>query len=183
VHLGHLVIAQDALEQLNLDQIVFIPAAQNPLKPNACIAGAPERLAMLQAATQANPAFSVDDYELNAPQPSYTIHTARAMRDRYEGAQLFWILGADAASGLARWHEVIELAKLLDFIILARPNEPLTLPDLPNLRTHCVNGHKMEISSSEIRQRLANGQNVEYFLHPTTNQIINQNQLYVRAYN
>ncbi|MBC8040568.1 MAG: nicotinate (nicotinamide) nucleotide adenylyltransferase [Opitutaceae bacterium] len=181
VHFGHLVAAQDALERGGLDRLVFMPAAQAALKPGAVQATAEARLGMLCAAVAGVAAgrFDVSDYEVIQGGVSYTIETVRAMRVRFPGDELAWVIGADQVERLHQWREIGELVKLVEFVALARPgwaNKERT--DIPGLRLRWCEGHLVEISSTEVRERVRAGLPVGWMIPHKTVEYIRENGLY-----
>jgi len=166
VHLGHLLAAQDALEQAALDRVIFMPTAQAPLKDLAPGLDGPRRLELLRAAIAGDDRFGVSTLELERGGTSYTVDTARALRATHPGADLFWIIGADQAALLAEWRDIAELAILVQFVVLARPGfvVPPVAERPADVRLVPVAVHEFAISSSEIRTRLAAGRSVRYFL-------------------
>jgi len=180
VHLGHLLAAQDALEQADLDEVVFMPTAQAPLKDRAPGIRGDQRLALLQLAIAGDPRFSVSTLELERGGVSYTIDTVRALRTLRPHAELFWIIGADQAGRLAQWRDIATLVELVQFIVLARPGFPLpaVAHRPPGLRLLPIGVHELAISSSEIRARIAAGRPVRYFLPAAVADCIERDQLY-----
>ena len=180
VHLGHLLAAQDALEHAPLDRVVFMPAAQAPLKEQAPGLAGPQRLALLRAAIAGEPRFEVSTLELDRGGTSYSIDTARALLVDRPEAELFWIIGTDQAARLGAWRDIATLATLVQFIVLARPGYALPpaamLP--PGVRLHSVAVHELAISSSEIRARLAAGQSARLFLPQPVADHIEREHLY-----
>ena len=116
VHFGHLIAAQDVLEQYQLDRLILVPAAQAPLKPNDVQSTAADRLAMLRAATAWDYRLEISDYELNKGGISYTIDSVRHFRALFAGHQLYWIIGGDQLPLLHKWKDIGELAKLVEFM-------------------------------------------------------------------
>ncbi len=179
VHFGHLMAAQDALEHGGLDRVVFVPAAQAPLKPGAVQASAEHRLAMLNMAVEDNSRFGIFDHEIRRGGISYTIDTVRHFREQFPGDELYWIVGADQLPGLHRWREISELAGLIEFIVLARPGHGgAELADIPGLRLRGCEGHLLEISSTDIRQRIRQGLPIDYFIPHKTVEYIRETRLY-----
>jgi len=165
VHLGHLVIAQDAAEALALDRVVFMPACRAPLKERPHRVSEWARYELVRLAIEGNPRFEVSDLELRRGGESYTIDTARELRRLSPRADLFWIVGADQAARLAEWRAIEALAELVQFAVVTRPGFPaVEVKTVPGLRLHPVRGHMMEISSSEIRERIRTGCPIRYFL-------------------
>lgn len=179
MHLGHLVIAQDTMEHLGLDRVLFIPVARNPLKHDGPVAADQDRLALLHAAVDGDDRFGIETCELENGGISYTIDTVRHLRQRWPRARLFWILGADALASLERWKDINELARLVEFVCLGRPGTQKYKPVIEGLRLHRVDGHLFDISSTEIRQRLADGRPVAYFLPQPVENLILTRELYM----
>ena len=179
VHLGHLFAAQDAFEYLALDRVTFVPAAQTPLKDHAPLASAAQRVAMLRAALADDPRFDISEVEIKRGGTSYTIDTARALREQHPHDALYWIIGADQATRLGSWHNIGELARLIEFIVLARPGFSLPQGGVPDgVRLHPVSAHVFDVSASEIRARLGSGKPVEFFLPSGVADLISQQHLY-----
>jgi len=151
IHLGHVILAQDALEQLKLDAVLFIPARQSPFKPGKTGANEKQRLAMLQLALKGRANFWLSRCELDRPAPSYAIETAAEIHDAFPRAELFWLIGADQLPELHHWRRAAELKKLVTFALLPRGNTPRRLPagvlSLPHPR-------QVDISATEIRLRV-----------------------------
>src|ERR1039458_4392151 len=112
VHLGHLLVAQAALEALALDRLFFIPAARSPFKPEANPAPAPIRSQLLRLALAGKTNCEIDEQEIRRGGVSYTIETLRDYTRRFPRAELFYLLGADNAAKLGEWREAGELAGL-----------------------------------------------------------------------
>ena len=160
VHLGHLILAEAALEELQLERIIFIPAALSPFKMERPPAASDEsRLAMLREAIASEARFSVDDRELSRKGPSYTIDTVRELLGDYPGVRFIYLIGADNLKELPRWHEIEELRNLVDFAVLDRGKAPeLESCELPVVR------RRIDLSSTEIRGRLAKGLSIRFML-------------------
>src|SRR6478609_7326436 len=157
IHYGHLILARQALEDLSLDRVIFIPAAESPFKSNHSSAPAADRLAMVQLAVEGEPSFTVDPLEIGRQAPSYTIDTARTYRAQHPGDLLFFLVGEDHVAALPKWNEFAELDQLVKFAILSRSDLPLTL-DYPVVR------RRFDLSSTEIRNRVANDLPISYLV-------------------
>lgn len=180
VHFGHLIAAQDAFEQYRLDKVVFVPAAQAPLKPNEVQTGPEDRLAMLNAATAWDRRFEVSDYELRKGGISYTIDSVRHFRALHPHDQLYWIIGGDQLPRMHLWKDIAELAGLIEFIFLERPGHPAKArPEIPGLRMYRCDGHLIEISSTELRERIRKGLSLEYFIPHKAIVYIQEKRLYL----
>jgi nicotinate-nucleotide adenylyltransferase len=179
VHFGHLVAAQDAVEQHQLDRLIMVPAAQAPLKPADVQTSGEHRLAMLRAATDWDHRFEVSDLEIRRGGVSYTIDSARHFRNQFPQDDLYWIIGGDQLPKLHLWKEIEELARLVEFIFLERPGHaPKPAPAIPGLRLHRCDGHLIEISSTELRERVRQGRSLDYFVPHKAIVYIQENQLY-----
>lgn len=180
VHLGHLLVAQAAMEELGLDRLFFIPAAQSPFKPESPPAPAPLRLAMLRTALAGWTRCEVDDREIRRGGISYTVDTARAYKAQFSQAELFYLIGVDHVATLPKWREASELAAMLEFVAIPRPGQTEAPPPAP-FRVRGLSGFPLKLSSSEIRQRVGRGLSVRYLVPPGVEEMILNNRLYLRA--
>jgi nicotinate-nucleotide adenylyltransferase len=180
VHFGHLMAAQDAFEQHQLDRLILVPAAQAPLKPNDVQSSGEDRLAMLRAAVEWDRRFDISDVELRRGGVSYTIDSARYFRAKYPQDELYWIIGGDQLPKLHLWKEIEALAKLVEFIFLERPGFPVRAhPDIPGLRLHRCDGHLLAINSTELRERTRRGLSLDYFVPHKAIVYIREQALYL----
>lgn len=193
VHLGHLLVAQAAIEELGLDRLFFIPAAQSPFKPAGQPAPAPARLQLLRLALAANPKCEIDEQEIRRGGVSYTIETVRDYAKRFPRAELFYLIGADNAAALNEWREAKELAQLTEFVALPRfdwrsgssrsePSRPLrdgTANFPPPFRGQTLKGFPLAVSSSEIRARVKAGLPIEPLVPPPVAEAIRAAKLYL----
>ena len=177
VHLGHLLVAHAALEELALDRLVFIPAAQSPFKPGTQPAPAPIRVRMLRLALAGEPRFDVDERELQRGGVSYTVDTVREYAARHPGAELCWLIGADHVPTLRQGRDAETLAGLVQFIVIPRPGEPPTTLPAP-WRLRPLRGWPLRVSSSEIRQRVAEGNSVRQLVPRFIAEVIAAEGLY-----
>jgi nicotinate-nucleotide adenylyltransferase len=171
VHHGHLVLARQALEEFKLDRLVFVPAAESPFKIHNHTAPAPDRLAMLQSAIRGEDRFDVDPLEIERGGVSYSIDTVKMFRSRDPEAELFFLVGEDNAYRLTEWHRFEELKKMVGFVVLSR-SEDFQSPEYPVVQ------RRIEISSTEIRNRVANGESITYLVPESVKRYIEQHQLY-----
>jgi nicotinate-nucleotide adenylyltransferase len=178
VHLGHLMAAQDAFEGMALDRVVLVPAARSPLKVRNPIARDEDRVALLRAAIDGDPRFTVSTSELERGGTSYTIDTVNAFTadtaDRY-----FWIIGADQAASLKAWYRIDDLVRKVEFIVLARPGSAWDPADMPGeARFQTVDSHLMAVSSSDIRDRVRNGKSIRFLVPEDVASEIEKRHLY-----
>jgi nicotinate-nucleotide adenylyltransferase len=179
VHYGHLIAAQDAFEQHALDRVVFVPAAQAPLKPMETRTSPADRLAMVKAAIEGDRRFAGSDFELQQGGVSYTIDSASHFRARFPKDELFWIIGGDQLPKLHLWREIEALAALVSFIFLERPGYPVKAePQIPGLKLLRCDGHLVEVSSTELRSRAGRGLSLDYFVPRNAVRYLQERGLY-----
>jgi nicotinate-nucleotide adenylyltransferase len=178
VHLGHLLVAQAAFEELGLTRLFFIPAAQSPFKPGAEPAPAAARLAMLRLALAGESRFELDDQEVRRGGISYTIDTVRGYQQRFPEAELFYLIGADHAAQLPHWREAEALAQLVQFVIISRPGQAAAGPGAP-FHARPLHGFPLALSSSQIRARTKAALSIWNLVTPAVAEFIRNNQLYL----
>ncbi|MEO6034352.1 MAG: nicotinate-nucleotide adenylyltransferase [Verrucomicrobiota bacterium] len=177
VHLGHLLVAQAAHEEWQLDRIFFVPAAQSPFKPDSVPTPAPERIKMLRLALAGNVHAEVDEQELKRGGISFTIDTVRDYSSRFPAAKLFYLIGADNVAQLPKWREAVDLANLVEFLIIPRPGE-LKVPIPAPFRGDYLGGFPLAVSSSQIRARVKAGLSIDHLSLPAVSEAIRNNRLY-----
>ncbi len=185
IHYGHLAIAEEACWACQLDFAFLIPTAGQPLKAARHSATGTQRLDMVRLACAHNDRLLPADYELRHPPPSYTVDTLQEMRNTLSAdTQLWFILGSDSLRTLPHWHQAERIIELAHLAVVVRPGELVDtealeaqLPGLP-ARTTLIDGPRLDIASSELRQRIANGQPVRYQLPDSVMDYIQQNNLY-----
>ena len=178
VHLGHLLVAQAAIEELELDRLFFIPAAQSPFKPENKPAPDAVRLQLLRLALAGKNNYEIDEQEIRRGGISYTVDTLRDYAKKFSGAELFYLIGADNAPKLNEWREPAELARLAEFVSIPRPGG--TTPVFPPpFRGRLLRGFPFAVSSSEIRARVKTGLPIEYLVPAAVAEAIRNGRLYV----
>ena len=179
VHRAHLQVARYALEQAQLDRVVFIPAAQSPLKAHAPLTDAAVRLQMLSLALQGEARFELDGSEIERGGLSYTIDTVRHFSAEHPDTELYWIIGADQFEQLDRWHRIEELIERVIFLVFARPGSDLEVSALiPKLRYLVIDAPLMTDSSSVIRQYCREGRSLEGLVPVAVQAFISEQELY-----
>jgi nicotinate-nucleotide adenylyltransferase len=177
-HVGHLIVAQDALEHLGLDAVRFVPAWRSPFKANEA-PGAPghARLAMVQASLAGHPAMTADGLELERRGLSFTVDTVRALRDREPHVTWTLLLGADQWTSFDRWREAEVLANLARVAVLTRAGmeDDRAGPDLPH---RAVAVTRVDISSTAVRARVREGKSIRYLVPEPVRAIIEESGLY-----
>lgn len=177
VHLGHLLVAQAAKEELDLTKLFFIPAAQSPFKPGRSPAPGDVRLRLLRLALAGKPWCELDDQELTRGGVSYTIDTVRDYCHRFPQAQLFYLIGSDHIAQLPKWRDAAELAQRVDFIVIPRPGQQQTLLPTP-FRGRLLAGFPLGVSSSQIRDRVRAGSSIEHLVPSGVVEAIQEAKLY-----
>ena len=178
VHLGHLLVAQAAREELQLARLFFIPAAQSPFKPGLPLAPAEQRLRLLRLALAGQTDCDIDEQEIKRGGVSYTIDTVRDYARRFPDAQLFYLMGADHVPHLTKWRDADELARLVEFVVLRRPGQvPAPLP--APFRGRALVGFPLGVSSSQIRERVKADLPIDLFVGPAVAEAIRNNRLYL----
>lgn len=201
IHFGHLRLAEEMLEQASLQQIRFIPAARPPHRESPQV-GARQRSAMVKLAIAGQPAFVLDERELMRDKPSYTVDTLRELRAEMGASQpLCLLMGGDAFLQLHTWHEWEQLFELAHIVVGYRPG--FTLEERIHNATEALRAHyhrrlcpvsdmarspcgvvaelaipKLEISATDIRQRVAGGRSIRYLLPNEVADYIHQHHLY-----
>jgi nicotinate-nucleotide adenylyltransferase len=181
LHLGHLLVAEQAREQMSLDEVWFMPSNQPPHKEQQPKADPSHRLEMVRLAIADHPKFKLCELEFERGGTSYSVETAYILKERYPDNQFHWIIGADMVQYLPKWFKIQEMIGLVSFIGLDRPGYEDALRDLPDWLSNSLAMIKMvqfDISSTEIRDRLANGRSVRYMLAEPVRSYIRGNQLY-----
>jgi len=178
VHLGHLLVAQAAREELDLARLFFIPAAQSPFKPESAPTPASERLRLLRLALEGKTWCEIDEQEIERSGVSYTIDTLRDYAVRFPQAQLFYLIGADHLAQLPKWRAAEELARLVEFVVIPRPGQ-LEAPVPAPFRGRWLAGFPFGVSSSQIRARVKAGRPVDHLVPGLVAEAIRNNRLYL----
>jgi nicotinate-nucleotide adenylyltransferase len=178
VHLGHLLVAQAAIEELGLDKLFFIPAAQSPFKSENKPAPDSVRLQLLRLALAGKTNCEIDEQEIRRGGVSFTIDTLRDYAKKFPAAKLFYLIGVDNVARLNEWREADELAKLAEFAAVPRPGDRAAEFPEP-FRGKILKGFPVEISSSQIRARVKDGLPVDSLVPPFVADGIRSAQLYV----
>lgn len=188
VHLGHLIMAQDAMERFDLDEVCLVPCASPPHKPDRTIATARHRLAMIESAMESDPRLSCSVIELERGGTSYTVDTMRRMKESCPEIELNFIIGGDTLFELYSWKDVDKLLEICTFIAVARPRfsfEAITAENLrlneqqvEQLKKRIIVGHQVDISSSDIRMRIEEELSIRYLVPNEVMNYILEHNLY-----
>ncbi len=171
IHHGHLILAREAIEKLELDQVVFIPAALSPHKLSSSPAAAEVRRAMVAAAIAGEPRFALDDSEIHRAGPSFTIDTVEQTRAAHPDAEIYYFIGEDNVAALHTWRRIDDLRRLVRFVVFGRGDES-TPGEFPRL------SRRIDISATAIRSRVARGQSIRYLVPESVRTLIDEHHLY-----
>ena len=186
VHLGHLLVASAAREELALNRLFFIPAAQSPFKPDRRPTSPSHRLSLLRLALAGQDWCEIDDQEIQRGGVSYTIDSLRHYAARFPHVRLFYLIGADHVAKLPLWREAAELARLAEFVVIPRPGEgqgsalSATSASVPApFRGRQLAGFPLGVSSSQIRARIREGRPIEPLVPAAVAEAIHNKRLYL----
>lgn len=184
-HLGHLILAAEALDQLRLDKVLWAITGVPPHKHGQEIAPVEDRLKLVEAALADNPAFEITRVDLDRPGPHYAVDTVTLLQWEYPEAELFYLIGGDSLRDLISWHTPTKLTtNVAGFGVMRRPAAVFDLAtlerEIPGLTTKVqfIETPLVEISATQIRQRVAMGQPYRYFVLPAVYQIIASRGMY-----
>jgi nicotinate-nucleotide adenylyltransferase len=187
IHHGHLRCAEAVAGQAGYDRVVLVPSARPPHKPdNPELAPPQDRLAMCRLAIDERggggaPTFEVSDIETRRSGPSYTIDTARELRETGE-REVHWLIGADMLLYLPKWHRPLDLLREVHFVVMARPGWTIDWSALPpefrRLKEHVVAAPVINISSTEVRRRVRQNLPIEDLVPLSVARYIDAHHLY-----
>jgi nicotinate-nucleotide adenylyltransferase len=178
-HVGHLIVAQDIVEELALDRMLVVPAAQPPHKPDSTHAHAELRARMVEAAVENHPRLHASRLEVERGGPSYTVDTLRALCRDAAGDELFLVIGSDQLRAFATWRAPREVARLAKVVVIARGGVlPEAAPGEVDVPYRTVPVTRVDISSTEVRRRVSEGRSVRYWVPDGVLEIIREEKLY-----
>jgi nicotinate-nucleotide adenylyltransferase len=179
IHLGHLLVAEDAMAQLKLDRVLFVPTLVPPHKRGP-LAPYEDRLAMTGMATASDPRFEASPVEEDLPAPSYTVGTLAELARTHHQDSLYLIVGGDQYAEMGRWHRPEMLTRLARIVVVSRPGvaRPRLFNDHDPRRVLFRDVMPVAISAALVRSRLAIGQSVRYMLPVAVSEYIKRHRLY-----
>jgi nicotinate-nucleotide adenylyltransferase len=179
IHLGHLAVAQQAAESLDLSRVWFIPSGRPPHKKRARMTPSGLRHRMVKLALAGNPRFRASDIELRPSGAAYTIDSLRKIRAAHPGAELYLLMGMDQASTLSDWKEPERILEICRVAVLTRPGFQASQVE-PRWRKKLIflPVSRLEISASEIRSRVRRGQSIKYLVPSAVEEMIRRYRLY-----
>lgn len=175
IHIGHLILAEEAREKIGLDKIIFVPTYLPAHKDISDIAPAAHRLKMVKGAIAGNRYFSVSDVEIKRDGRSYTIDTLRQLKKEYPHDDLYFIIGSDLLRYLAEWKDLDQIIQMIMFVAATRPGYPLE--DIPS-HISTVPIRAVDISGFEIRQAIKENKSFRYLVPDSVFKYIKKNKLY-----
>lgn len=179
-HVGHLLLAADARESLNLDRLIFVPAGAQPLKVDTPpIASPQDRLEMVRLAVADDANYSVDDAEISRKGLSFTVDTLEHLSERYGGGQLFLLLGEDSLATFDKWRAPERIRELATIAVMRRGGGPTGAgmsARAPGVLE--VSARRVDVSSTEIRARLRAGKSIKGFVPESVERFIDDRGLY-----
>lgn len=187
IHNGHLIIAEQAREEYQLDLVLFIPAGVPPHKRQDSILDSSLRCEMIQLAIQSNPHFQLDTREVDSQEISYTYLTLGSLSEQYPDAKLYFIMGEDSIYAVSSWRrpqDIFTLATILvatrnDFSNISRMESQICkITKQYSCSLELIHSPSVMISSSDIRSRVANNQSIRYLVPDSVAQYINDHDLY-----
>ncbi|WDV44672.1 nicotinate-nucleotide adenylyltransferase [Clostridiaceae bacterium M8S5] len=188
IHYGHLFIAEEVRTKLQLDKIVFIPTGRSPHKKDKSVSSKRHRYEMTMLAIASNPCFEASDLEQKNNEVNYTVNTIkRFIRDRSDIENLYFIIGADTLLQLRTWRNISELFKMCKFVVVSRPGfdddkvkqEVDKLEKENGIKIINLKAKSLQISSSDIRERVKNFHSIRYTIPEEVRNYIYRNGLYV----
>lgn len=184
-HLGHLILASEALDQLALDKVVWLVTADPPHKQDQFISPVTDRISLVRAALKGNPSFEISRVEIDRPGPHYALDTVKILKKQFARVELIYLIGADSLRDLPTWHKPQELIDQVDGLgVMRRHDTDLDLPELtarfPKLteKLAFIETPLVEISSRQIRERASQNRPYRYFVPYAVFEIIEKRQLY-----
>jgi nicotinate-nucleotide adenylyltransferase len=176
-HVGHLLAATDALETLALDRLLFIPAGEQPFKSGETVATGAQRAEMLARMVAGDDRFGVERVEIERSGLSYTVDTVEALATRERGAELYFLIGEDLVAQFATWREPERIRRAAEVVVLRRPGiAPAPGEERWTLRR--IDTRRVDVSSTEIRERVAEGRSIRGFVTDAVAEYIAASALY-----
>ncbi|MBD3349834.1 MAG: nicotinate-nucleotide adenylyltransferase, partial [Candidatus Eisenbacteria bacterium] len=180
IHMAHLIMAEAAIEDLDLDRVILVPSGVPPHKTGRPISAAEHRIEMVRRAISDDRRLEVSELETGKSSPSYTVDTVREFGKRLpEGERLHFIMGADSLAQFFTWKDPLALLAACEFAVAPRPGVEIGDAD-PRIasRAHVLRAPMIGISSSDIRKRVAEGRTIRYLVPPSVSAYIAEKKLY-----
>ncbi|MEO7821963.1 MAG: nicotinate-nucleotide adenylyltransferase [Gemmatimonadaceae bacterium] len=181
-HVGHLILAADACDALRLDRLIFVPAASQPFKAETPAFASPaERLEMVRLAVAGDSRCTVEDTEIRRGGLSYTVDTLEEIARKNAGAELFLLIGQDTLAGFSDWKEPDRIGQLATLAVMRRAGSARTTGGPGRRRAVEISTRRVDVSSTEIRERLASGKSIRGFVPESVERFITERGLYIEV--
>jgi nicotinate-nucleotide adenylyltransferase len=177
-HIGHLVIAEQARQQLHLDEILLIPAYQPPHKRIGTGASPSQRLDMIRRAIRGLKGFRVDSIEVRRKGVSYTIETLRYLRKEYPGMRFYMIAGEDNYAQMATWKSINEILTMVTVVVYRRRGDTSQRREKNRIKALVLHGPMLDLSSTMIRHKVGNNQSIRFLVPFVVEKYIKKTRLY-----
>jgi nicotinate-nucleotide adenylyltransferase len=178
-HVGHLLLAADARDALGLDRLIFIPAAAQPFKVHQpAVASPQDRLEMVRLSVADDANYAVDATEIDRKGLSYTVDTLEHLTSRYQGAELFLLLGQDTLKSFEQWKEPRRIRELATLAVMSRSGSEKSEAESGPSGVIRLSARRVDVSSTEIRERLSKGKSIKGFVPESVERFIEARGLY-----
>jgi nicotinate-nucleotide adenylyltransferase len=184
-HIGHLILAAEAVDQLDLDKVFWVLTPNPPHKPDWKITALDFRLRMLQAAISDNETFELSDIDINRPPPHFALETVELLREKNPAKELIYLMGGDSLVSLPSWNRPKEFINDVDVLgVMCRPGSEIDLSKLDSIlpgvqeKVRFIQAPLLNVSSSELRSRIYQGQGFRYYVQPQVYKFILEHKLY-----
>lgn len=184
-HIGHLVIGDQALQQLGLDEVWFTPVGQPPHKPGRRVSASAHRVAMTRLAIATHPRFRVCEDDVDRPEPHYSLTLMQLLRAKHPQHSWTFIIGEDSLADLPKWHQPAALLALVTVAVARRPHSAPQMQSLREIvpdieqRIKWIDAPLMDLSSTELRSRIGTGQSTRYLVPRAVSEYAGEHRLYV----
>lgn len=185
IHIGHLVSAEEARVELELERVFFAPTRLPPHKLDHAVSSVEHRLAMVELAIASNPHFAISRVDIDRSGPSYTVDSIELLKDEWgPGAEIYFIMGSDSLLDILTWHDPQQLIRLCRFAVVSRPGYQVDLHELDALlpglasRVQMLHAPELAISSTDIQRRVRGGLSIKYQVPAAVEDYIYQHKLY-----
>jgi nicotinate-nucleotide adenylyltransferase len=186
-HIGHLILAEEARDQLGLDRVLFAPAGQQPLKQGQAVTAVEDRVRMTELAIADNPAFELSRGDVDRPGPHYTVDLIAIIAAQLPpDAELYFLMGFDSLRDLPKWREPEKLIRAAHLVALSRPDIPIDWDELERAlpgareRVRLLDMPELEIASRDLRERVRTGRSVRYMVTDAVKAFIEEKRLYAQ---
>jgi nicotinate-nucleotide adenylyltransferase len=186
IHIGHLIAAQETLDAMKLDKVIFIPAGNPPHKSQRNLAAAEDRYDMVKLAIQNNPGFEISSMEMERSGKTYSFDTLKELKEQCKDIDMHFIIGFDTLKELHTWRNIQGIFDIVSFVVVNRGNEALEIKQWIEDRVRTYGGTieyvpipDIEISSTDIRHRIQDGRSIKYLVPDTVEQYIKSRGLYM----